>query len=250
MSRLESVRDALIEQLSLPRAIALTGALGAGKTVWALDIARSLRRCGRRVAIADLDIINPYFCVRDVAETLEKEEDIRVVLPPEGARWIDLPVLSSVVTRVLADRNVDHVILDVGGEAKGVLALKQFAPFLCEAGYWFLMVVNPFRPQSSSSQQILALKEEMQELSGLKVSGMLGNPHLMDYTTVKDVSRGLAVLRHASEEGNLPLHFCGITESLYESLSHFSGFESVSIWPISRMILFPWERGVALNGKG
>lgn len=250
MNRLDSLRGSLIEKLPLPRAVALTGALGAGKTVWALDLARALRRKGRRVVLADLDIINPYFCVREVAERLEAEEGIRVILPPEGARWIDLPVISSVVTRVLAAEDVDHVILDVGGEAKGVLALKQFAPFLNEAGYAFLMVVNPFRPQSSTPDQIVSLRDEMEDRSDLQVSGILGNPHLLEHTTVQDISKGLAVIRSASSRSGLPVHFCGVPESLYEEMSYVSGEESESLWPISRMILFPWERGVALNGKG
>lgn len=250
MKRLDSLRGSMIEKLPLPRAVALTGALGAGKTVWALDMARALRRLGRRVVLADLDIINPYFCVREVAERLEEEEGIRVILPPEGARWIDLPVISSLVTRVLAAEDVDHVILDVGGEAKGVLALKQFAPFLREAGYAFLMVVNPYRPQSSTPEQIVSLRDEMQDLSDLQVSGILGNPHLLEHTTVTDVSKGLAVIRSASRMSGLPVHFCGVPDSLYEQASNVSGEESESLWPISRMILFPWERGVALNGKG
>lgn len=250
MTRFESVRDSMIGQFKWPKAIALTGALGAGKTVWAHNIAKALRRKGRKVVLADLDIINPYFCIREVAERLEEVEGIQVILPPEGARWIDLPVLSAAVTRVLSSTEVDHVILDVGGEAKGVLALKQFAPYLREAGYSFLMVVNPFRPQSATVEQINSLRIEMEKLSEMDVSGMLGNPHLLDWTTPEDISKGLAVIRSASEKSGLPLHFCGVPAGLYNKFVSVSKDESDRIWPIKRMILFPWERGVALNGEG
>lgn len=250
MTRFETLRDSMIRQFKWPKAIALTGALGAGKTAWALNIAKALRRRGRKVVLADLDIINPYFCIREVAERLEEEEDIRVILPPEGARWIDLPVLSSAVTRALSSEEPDHVILDVGGEAKGVLALKQFVPFLEETGYSFLMVVNPFRPQSATSEQILTLRAEMEKLSELQVSGILGNPHLLEQTTPEDVCKGLAVIRSAGRKGGLPLHFCGVPANLYDKFVGVSKDESDQIWPISRMILFPWERGVAQYGEG
>lgn len=239
----------MIGQFDWPKAISLTGALGAGKTAWALNIAKALRRRGRKVVLADLDIINPYFCIRQVAERLEDEEDIKVILPPEGARWIDLPVLSAAVTRALSSEEIDHVILDVGGEAKGVLALKQFAPFIEEAGYCLMMVVNPFRPQSATPEQILSLRDEMEELSELKVSGILGNPHLLDRTTPEDVSKGLAVIRQASCQSGLPLRFCGVPADIFDRFADVFNGGSEQIWPISRMILFPWERGVALNGE-
>jgi len=39
-----------------------TGHFGSGKTVIAINYALRLKNDGRNVCIADLDIVNPYFC--------------------------------------------------------------------------------------------------------------------------------------------------------------------------------------------
>ena len=55
-----------------PRVVAVTGALGSGKTEFVLNLARGLKERGERVTIADADIINPYFYIRQVADQLKQ----------------------------------------------------------------------------------------------------------------------------------------------------------------------------------
>ena len=49
------------------------GHYGSGKTNIALNFARRLRRAHPRVAVADLDIVNPYFRTKDSAGLLAAE---------------------------------------------------------------------------------------------------------------------------------------------------------------------------------
>ena len=76
-----------------PRTIAVTGALGSGKTEFALNLARGLKKNGRHVVIADADIINPYFCIRQITESLE-QEGFTILTPPENAKWSDMSVIN------------------------------------------------------------------------------------------------------------------------------------------------------------
>ena len=242
------LRENQIVRRRWPRVVAVTGALGAGKTTWTLDIGLALHRRGFRVAFADLDIINPYFCLREAAEAV-RALGVDVVLPPGETRWGDFPVVSPEVTRLLSSDH-DHTLLDVGGEAKGVLALKQFAPFLEEQAYELLLVLNPFRPQTSTVEAVLSMCREMEALSGLRVTGLLGNAHLMERTEVDDVLSGLAQIQGAAEALALPLLYVAVPEFLFARASQALAAEKVPLWPLSRLIQFPWERSVLVDGKG
>ena len=62
----------LIRLYEWPKAVAVTGALGSGKTEWVLNMALALLEAGEKVTIADISIINQYFCIRQVSDVLEK----------------------------------------------------------------------------------------------------------------------------------------------------------------------------------
>ena len=63
----------LMERYEWPKAVAVTGALGSGKTEWVLNLALGMKMLGEQVTIADADIINPYFCIRQVVNSLEEK---------------------------------------------------------------------------------------------------------------------------------------------------------------------------------
>ena len=55
----------------MKRITLFAGHYGSGKTNIALNYARMLKRAGEKVAIADLDIVNPYFRTKDSAQDLQ-----------------------------------------------------------------------------------------------------------------------------------------------------------------------------------
>jgi Mrp family chromosome partitioning ATPase len=57
----------------------ITGHYGSGKTEFAVNLALAFAREGRRPILADLDIVNPYFCSRERKTALE-DRGVRVVL--------------------------------------------------------------------------------------------------------------------------------------------------------------------------
>ena len=87
--------------------IILVGDYGSGKTEVAVNLALALARepDGRRVAIADLDLVNPYFRCREASEPLERA-GIQVVMPRGGHQFADLPILLPGVKGLLQDSEV------------------------------------------------------------------------------------------------------------------------------------------------
>ncbi len=226
-----------------PKVAAVTGALGSGKTEWVLNLAMGFSARGDSVTIADMDIINPYFCIRQVADRLE-QSGFKIINSPERARWMDMSVVSPEVSRALAVED-GRLLLDIGGDAEGALALKQFEPDIRAAGYLLILVVNAFRPQTSTPETINVMLTRMEDICGLKVGALISNSHLMDETSAEDCASGTETVYAAGEALGLPVLYGGVRPGLYEEASRIlkSRGVPVPLWPLSRHMMLPWEEG-------
>jgi len=230
----------LIARYEWPKAVAVTGALGSGKTEWVLNLALGLKQIEQQVTIADADIINPYFCIRQVVNSLE-EKGFKVLTAPGQAKWADMPVVSAEVDWALSSPG--KLLLDIGGDAEGALALKQFQNRIIQAGYLLILVVNAYRPQTSTIEKIDLMRRRMEEICGLKVGALVSNSHLMQETTPQDVLEGYKVVRAAADHMGLPLLYAGTSPAIYEATAEIMKDEPVPVWPVSRYMLLPWEPG-------
>ncbi|MDR1732154.1 MAG: zeta toxin family protein [Synergistaceae bacterium] len=224
-----------------PKAIAVTGALGSGKTEFVLNLARGLKKTGNTVTIADADIINPYFCIRQITEFLE-QEGFSIINPPDSAKWSDMSVINSHIGAALID-SAHHLIIDVGGDAGGVMALKQFEPDIRAAGYKLLLIVNAYRPKTSTPEGIADMVMRMEALGGLSVGALISNSHLMDKTLPIDVADGLDVVLEAGRGLNLPVLYATVLPELYREtdlLMKERKYE-IPLWPMTRFMKRPWE---------
>lgn len=231
----------LVKEYTWPKAVAVTGALGSGKTEWVLNLAYALSGDGEDVTVADMDIINPYFCIRQVKNALE-QDGLSVITPPESTKWSDIPVISPAVGRALAGEK-GKLLVDVGGDASGVRALKQVSDLMEKAGYLLILVVNAFRPKTSDKKGIMEMIRQMEEISSLEVGALVGNSHLMSETTEEDFFRGLAVSREAAEATGLPLLYVTVPPALHEKIGILEEKAGVPLWPLQRRMLLPWEKG-------
>lgn len=233
--------NGLIEKYYWARTIAVTGALGSGKSEWVLNLAMGLKTCGHSVTIADADIINPYFCIRQVVEHLEAQ-GFKMLLPPEDGKWSDMSLLSPKITAALADDSC-KLLLDVGGDASGVLALKQFQPEIVKSSYLLILVVNAFRPLTSTPEKIKLMARRMEDICSLKVGALVCNSHLMSETTPDDVIKGTAIAECAAEQLSVPLLYSTALDTLYPEVD--KGLKDIGsmipLWPLKRYLTLPWE---------
>ena len=123
----------------------LSGHYGSGKTNIAVNMAEELRTMRERVAVADLDIVNPYFRTRDSEDEL-KEAGIRMIVSEYANSNLDIPALPQEMYALVDDRGLSSVV-DVGGDDRGALALGRIAPAIREEqDYDMFLVVNLYRP--------------------------------------------------------------------------------------------------------
>lgn len=237
---------ALLKELTArykwPKAVAVTGALGSGKTEWVLNLALGFRSQEEKVTIADADIINPYFCIRQVVDELEKK-GFKVLTAPGQAKWTDMPVVSAEVDRALSAPG--RMLLDIGGDAEGALALKQYRKRIIQAGYLLILVVNAFRPQTNTVERIDIMRHRMEEICDLKVGALVCNSHLMHETTPENIVEGYKLAEDASQKMGLPLLYVTAAQRIYKDTLAAMAKENaeIPVWPLSRYMLLPWEPG-------
>ena len=119
-----------------PHVIAVTGHYGSGKTNFSVNLAMAAAKDGIPVTVVDLDIVNPYFRTADFSALL-CEHGIRVITPEYANTNLDIPVLPASVDAAIS-QNGGLVLLDVGGDDAGAIALGRYAQRIKNAGYELL----------------------------------------------------------------------------------------------------------------
>lgn len=179
------------------KAIIITGHYGSGKTNIAVNLALDYAKRGERVCVIDLDIVNPYFRTADFGDIFEKN-GVELVAPQYANTNLDIPSLGFDMAALL--RGYDRVVIDVGGDDAGAIALGQYAQILKNFGYEMLYVVNSFRYLTSTPEEAVELLRDIEMVSSLKATGIINNSNLGSETTADDV---LNSKEYADECGKL-----------------------------------------------
>lgn len=220
--------------------IAVTGALGSGKTELSMSLASVISGCGEDTVLADMDIINPYFCLRVLAEDIEKE-NLSVLAPPGDIKWGDMSYINPLVRTKIQDIS-KRLIIDVGGDSQGALALKQFEPEIKEAGYDLIFVVNPYRTHTKNLSDIETMKDRLEATCGLKISSVVANAHIMEKTSSLDCAEGTLMVEDFSKKMGIPMLFGVAEKSVWPDTRKLLP-DHIPLWMLQREILLPWERG-------
>lgn len=203
--------------MSFRRVTLLCGHYGSGKTNIAVNLALKLRKEEKRVAVADLDIVNPYFRTKDSGEDFA-HAGIRLICSAFANTNLDLPAMPQDLYAITDDRSL-HVIVDVGGDDRGALALGRLAPALLEENdYEMLLVINRFRPLSRDARSTIEIKEEIEAACGIPFTGIVNNSNLGAETTAEVVRSSLAYGNEVAALSGLPLRYTTVEVSLYPAL--------------------------------
>ena len=195
-----------------------SGHYGSGKTNIALTYALSEREKGKAVAIADIDIVNPYFRTKDSEEMLA-EHGIRLICSEYANTNIDIPALPQDIYAIVDDRSLT-CILDVGGDERGALALGRIAPAIREENdYDMIFVANRYRPLTATVEGAMEVLREIEAACGLSFTAIVNNSNLGAETTAEDILSSVAFGEALSAASGLPVVATAVTESLSEALS-------------------------------
>lgn len=201
----------------------ITGHYGSGKTEFAVNYVKKLRESvDGRVAIADLDIVNVYFRSREKKEELE-EKGIQVIASNLDTAVADVPAVSGAMTMPVINKEYQYVV-DLGGNDVGTLVLGRIKPLLDHAEADFFMVVNAYRPNTSTPEGIIEQMEKLEYAAGLKVTGFINNTNLVRETTAECLLHGDEVLKEVTKRTGVPVKYVSyvkdvMTEEIPEGLS-------------------------------
>lgn len=112
--------------MKFKRLTLLCGHYGSGKTNVAVNFAFDLKKQYNSVAIADLDIVNPYFRTKDSAKELESA-GIELICSEYAGTNIDIPAMPQQMY-MITDCKDKRFILDIGGDEPRRAGARRLAP--------------------------------------------------------------------------------------------------------------------------
>ncbi|MCF8044759.1 MAG: hypothetical protein K9J83_02775, partial [Desulfarculaceae bacterium] len=218
--------------------VVIVGNYGSGKTETAVNLAFHMKHSGVDVAIADLDLVNPYFRTREAREALE-ESGIKVILPDRQYLNADLPILSPAVSGILKNP-AELTILDAGGDDVGATVLSALQDSLDPGRVSMIQVINPFRPFTRDVAGCLRIRDRIEASAKLGVTSLAGNANLIDETTAETIYQGYTMIDAVSEASGLRVEFITSPSELLSTLdtSRFS----CPVLPIDRGLVPPWTK--------
>ena len=180
------------------------GHYGSGKTNIAVNYALSLAAEGKKVCIADLDIVNPYFRTADSEEVLTKA-GIDLVRPQYANSNVDLPALPAESYRLVQDK-ATYGIMDIGGDDRGAYALGRFTPAIRkENDYRMAFVANCYRPLTPTAEDALEIMREIEAACGLEFTDIVNNANLGNETAPEHVLDAVPYMEELSRISGLPI---------------------------------------------
>ena len=210
----------------MKRITLFAGHYGSGKTNIALNYARMLKRAGEKVAIADLDIVNPYFRTKDSAADLQAE-GIDLVVSDFANSNVDFPAMPKEIYALVAPLETGtegqtpraKVVIDVGGDDRGALALGRYVPDIkAEGDYEMLAVVNASRPLTETAADTVEVLREIEAACQLPFTGIVNNTNLGQQTTAETVLGSKAYADEVAALMGLPVRFTCAPAALAEEL--------------------------------
>ena len=194
------------------------GHYGSGKTNIAVNYALRLVGEGKRVVIADLDIVNPYFRTKD-SEAELSAAGIEVISPRFASSNVDLPALPAESYRLISDRSI-YGVIDLGGDDRGAYALGRFADAIrAEGSYRMALVVNCYRPLTETVEDMLEIMREIEMASHIPFTDIVNNSNVGEESSRESFLASLDFVRELSERTGLPIFMHTAEQSLADEIT-------------------------------
>ena len=193
------------------------GHYGSGKTNIAVTYTLLLAKEQKKVCIADLDIVNPYFRTKDSAKVLEAA-GVELISPKFANSNVDLPALPAESYRLVRDKSI-YGIMDIGGDDRGAYALGRFVPdIVAEGDYRMVFVANCCRPLTRTPEDALEIMREIEAACGLRFTCIVNNSNLGEMTDPQVLTDSLPFVEKLCELSGLPLWMHTVEEKIKNQL--------------------------------
>lgn len=205
----------------------LCGHYGSGKTNVAVNMAFDLKTKCNNVAVADLDIVNPYFRTKDSLDEFENA-GIRLICSEFANSNLDTPALPQEMYAITHNKNTKFV-LDIGGDDRGAFALGRLVPhILQENDYEMLMVINCYRPLTPDAVSTIEVMREIEYACKMKFTGLVNNSNLGAETSCNDIKKSVVYAKEVEKQAGIPVVLTTVEQSLYNKL----GNEIENLFPL------------------
>ncbi len=217
----------------------IVGHYGSGKTEFSVNYAFQLAEQGQKTALVDLDIANPYFRSRERQRQLG-EKGIRVYSNTFGYDiTADLPAITAAVKAPLEDPDCQTVV-DAGGNETGARILIQFEKYWKSSDCDLFCVVNTNRTETDTAAGAMDHITRIEKETGLKITGLINNTHLLRETKPNDVLKGYRICREISEELGIPVIYDCCTEGLEKELLSTKEAENLILFRMNLYMRDSW----------
>lgn len=214
-----------------------TGHFGSGKTEVAVNYALQTAQRGKKTAIVDLDIVNPFFRTADVRNLLE-EKGIKVITPVYANTNVDVPSLPGEINAMFEDRSYS-VILDVGGDDLGARAVSRYKEQIVQEDYIHYFVINTRRPMTRTPDEIERMIWEIQTTARINVDMLVNNANLLGLSTPELLGEASDIIQRVSEKLSIPV---GFISGMQEVLSEYTEDEGIERLYLKKNIKLPWDQ--------
>lgn len=199
----------------MKRITLFAGHYGSGKTNIAVNYAKFIKNQGVDVAIIDLDIVNPYFRTKDSEEDLKKC-GIELISSEYANTNLDAPALPKEIYSVIADKS-KYLVIDVGGDDRGAVALGRFAPDIVEENnFEMLFVANFYRPLTKTAEDASEVMREIELAGHIPFTGIVHNSNIGDETKPEDVIKKAGECEKLAKLVHLPVVMTTVTDNIYD----------------------------------
>jgi len=173
------------------------GHFGTGKTEVAVNIAMLLGCMKIPYILADLDVVDPYFRSREQKEKIEASGGI-LITSSQACMDADVPSMPAEVASVF-DRHDRYAVMDIGGDPSGARVLAQYRSKAEREQPEVICVLNANRPLTKTAEEAAGYIHGIEAASGIRITGLINNTHLINETSIEDIERGALIAREVSE---------------------------------------------------
>ena len=193
------------------------GHYGSGKTNIAVNYALLLAKEGKQTAIADLDIVNPYFRTKDSAKELA-QAGVELISPQFANSNVDLPALPAEAYKLVTDRSL-FAVMDIGGDDRGAYALGRYTDaILAEGNYRMAFVANSCRPLTRTPEEALEVMREIEAACHLPFTCIVCNSNLGHETRPETVLEARPYMEALSRLSGLPIWLTAAERGVAQAL--------------------------------